>query len=333
MARLEDVDFLEFDNDNVLLSLAAGEIEDDFTLSQAATKIEEDFVRDFEATQRGGIDMDMTLSQTMGIYDFDFGDIDVGNFDISGVDQVNSNATETTSGRFSIVSDQEIENLVSGQVNVNTAKNTKWATAVFNDWRMERKKSGQSIPELISMDLAAMNYWLQKFVVEARKKNGEEYPPKSLYYIVCGLMRHCKENKLFYVNFFDEKYGTFAEFRSVLDARMKELLAKGLGTKTKKADYISEADEEMLWSSGVLGQKNATTLQYTVFFYACKIFGLRGKDEHRSLECSQFELGEDRKGKFIRFIGRNSKTYSGGLGHMKLTNKDIKHYTNEGNLI
>ena len=78
-------------------------------------------------------------------------------------------------------------------------------------------------------------------------------------------MRHCKDNKLFHVNFFDEKDGTFAQFRKVLDARMKYLLAKGLGTKQKKADAISEEDEEILWSSGVFGQSNSTTLQYTVF--------------------------------------------------------------------
>ena len=62
-------------------------------------------------------------------------------------------------------------------------------------------------------------------------------------------------------------------------------------------------------------------------FYSCKIFGLRGRDEHRNLECSQFELGQDSKGKFVRSIGRNTNTFSGGLAHLTISNKDIKHYT------
>ena len=189
-------------------------------------------------------------------------------------------------------------------------------------------KNGIIIPDLLSMDNKMMDSFLQRFVIEARKRNGDEYPPKSLYYLICGIMRHCKDNKLL-VNFFDEKDNSFAQLRKVLDARMKELLSKGLGTKPKKADVLSEEDEDILWSSGVFGQSCVQSLQYTVFFYSCKIFGLRGRDEHRNLECSQFELGQDSKGKFVRFMGRNTKTFSGGLAHLTISNKDIKHYTSD----
>jgi hypothetical protein len=50
------------------------------------------------------------------------------------------------------------------------------------------------------------------------------------------------------------------------------------------------------------------------------------------LECSQFEIGQDEQGQFIRFMGRSSKTYKGGLKHLQLTNKDLKHYCPEGKL-
>lgn len=67
-------------------------------------------------------------------------------------------------------------------------------------------------------------------------------------------------------HFLDQKDGRFAHFRRALDAKMKDLLSKGLGTKVRRADPVSEDDEEMLWANGVFGDTNSTTLQYNVFF-------------------------------------------------------------------
>ena len=83
----------------------------------------------------------------------------------------------------------------------------------------------------------------------------------------------------------------------------------------KQADPISREDEAKLWDTNVFGRDNAEQLQQTVFFYGSKLFGLRGCDEHHDLQCEQFEIGDDSKGKFIRFIGRSTKTYKGGLGY------------------
>lgn len=57
-----------------------------------------------------------------------------------------------------------------------------------------------------------------------------------------------------------------------------------------------------------------------MFFYCCNLFGLSGHDEHHSLECNQFLLGEDNRGKFIEFTGRSTKTFRGGLAHNELHN-------------
>lgn len=43
--------------------------------------------------------------------------------------------------------------------------------------------------EITLMSPEAMNFWLSRFVVEARKMNGSEYPPNTLYQICCGLGR------------------------------------------------------------------------------------------------------------------------------------------------
>lgn len=61
------------------------------------------------------------------------------------------------------------------------------------------------------------------------------------------------------------------------------------------------------WTQGIFGSHSSQALQYIVFFYNCKLFGLKAFDEHKNLECSQFEIGQDEQGKCIRFTGRSSK--------------------------
>lgn len=62
------------------------------------------------------------------------------------------------------------------------------------------------------------------------------------------------------------------------------ILSKGLKTKVEQVDPITQGDKELLCEREVLGNifKTAETLQYTVFFYMCLLFGLRGLDEHKS---------------------------------------------------
>jgi len=171
-----------------------------------------------------------------------------------------------------------------------------------------------------------MNFWLQRFIVEARRQVGAEYPPISLYLTACGLLRYLRSKGVNDKNFLDEKNINFVEFRQVLDAPIKTLFNKGLGYKVKQADPITRDDEAKLWDMNVFGKDNAEQLQQTIFFYASKLFGLRGCDEHHDLQSEQFEVGVDSNKKFIRFVGRATKTYKEGHGQMNGTNKDIKHY-------
>jgi hypothetical protein len=107
---------------------------------------------------------------------------------------------------------------------------------------------------------------------------------------------------------------------------MKELHQSGIGLVKRQAEPITPRKENQLWESNQLGEQSADSLLNTVFFYNCKLFGLRGLDEHRDLQCSQIVLGLDENGSFITFNGRSSKSMKGGLKHRKLTAKYIKHY-------
>ena len=60
--------------------------------------------------------------------------------------------------------------------------------------------------------LWTMEFWLSRFVVGARKQDGSGYPAKSLYYLVCGLLRLLQNKEIYSMNFLDEKDIRFANF-------------------------------------------------------------------------------------------------------------------------
>lgn len=243
------------------------------------------------------------------------------------VDCKDSASTSSDSRFGQPVSDDEIFKLIKDQENVNTKNNTKWAMNLFEKWRANRR---ENIPDFKLMTTEQMSFWLGRFVMEARKRDGTEYPPRSIYLILCGLLRYLKDNGVYDKNFLDENNGEFTDFRKLVDARMKSLIDKGFGCSLKQADPILPKDEETLWQKHVFGKESAEQLQHTVFFYACKVFGLRGYDEHHDLQCEQFTIGEDSAGRFIQFSGRATKTYKGGLGHLNVQSKNLRHHSSPG---
>ena len=232
--------------------------------------------------------------------------------------------------RFGNFSEENLEELLVSHEKKNTKANTKWAFNIFTKWRDEKLKGGNDVPELLNMTADEMNVFLQHFIAEIRNQRGEEYSHKTVYYAVCGILRYLKDNNVHDKQFLDTADLRFVKFRAVLDAKMKDLVSKGVGTDTKQADPILPDQEETLWLKGVFGGHSSEALQHTVFYYACKVFGLRGHDEHRQMEPSQFKVGQDAKGKYIQFIGRNNKTFDGGLNHLNFTTKNIRHYCPEG---
>lgn len=85
----------------------------------------------------------------------------------------------------------------------------------------------------------------------------------------------------------------FSNFRATLDAEMKCLHGKGLGTSSKQAEPITPDEESLLWTSGQLGTHSAKAFLNTVYFYNCKVLGLRSYDEHRNLSLKRSWMKKD----------------------------------------
>jgi hypothetical protein len=85
----------------------------------------------------------------------------------------------------------------------------KWAFEIFSAWQSLRMNKNPCLEEqgfevditkvqsldtnINNMNAESLNFWLVKFIEEVCKEDGQRYPARSLYSIVCGLERHLQE--------------------------------------------------------------------------------------------------------------------------------------------
>ncbi len=165
-----------------------------------------------------------------------------------------------------------------------------------------------------------------------RKKDGAEFPPNTLHHIVCGLMRHLRWNGHPKIVFFADH--DFADFKKSLDAEMKRLQYKGLGSKKCQAEPLSLDEEEILWEKGLLGDKDPHTLLDTMVFCNGLYFTLRSGREHRQLRLRpcQIELIEmEGERPYWKYTEDLFKNRPGGIKGRKIKPKVVIHHANSDN--
>ena len=124
-----------------------------------------------------------------------------------------------------------------------------------------------------------------RFVLEARTKNGTEYPANTLYHIIVGIMHHLRYNNV-HVDFFRDK--ELVELCSTLDAEMKRIQGSGISSQPRQAEIITEEEEELLWEKGVLGDSTPQSLLDTKVYCCGLFFALCIGNEHRRLHLAEF---------------------------------------------
>ena len=66
----------------------------------------------------------------------------------------------------------------------------KGVGCISADRRMEQSETAhQLLVNIEEMSKAKIQYWLVKFVAEVKRKDGNYYPPDTVYQICCGLGR------------------------------------------------------------------------------------------------------------------------------------------------
>ena len=92
------------------------------------------------------------------------------------------------------IDEEDSEDFKRGYVTPNTALDTQKCVKLFSDWASTRNAHfpGNPVPDniLSSTDKTQVCAWLCKFASEARMKDGEPYPPKTIHHYVMGIQRH-----------------------------------------------------------------------------------------------------------------------------------------------
>jgi len=214
---------------------------------------------------------------------------------------------------------------------LNTKRNMNWAVKSLQIWWEWCNSAVEDRDELCLEIVVAskctvelLNKWLPVYVIETRNKNGDPYPPKTLYSLLTGILRHMRTENLSYRNFL-EKTPSFVEFHRSLDNRFRKLRKEGVGADSKQTATITVEEENLLWSKGVLDSRTLKGLLRTVFFYNGKNFTLRGGQEHRNLQISQLSrlYHPDRH----IYTENSSKNRAGGLAQLRLEHKRIPIYS------
>ena len=238
-----------------------------------------------------------------------------------------------TSSRFAAPkTNEEVTEARQNAIPKKTRQDTDYCVRAWEAWRGNRNLQGSPVPTLEDMDSQNLSYWLIRFVLEVRRVNSEEYQPNTLYHIICGIMRYVRVNVRAHIDFF--KDSEFAAFRSTLDAEMKRLQSKGLGSTHRQAEPLTIEEEELLWEKKVLGDHSPEALLNTVFFMNGLYFALRSGDEHRNLRHSpcQIQVIENSGERpYLQYTEDISKNHPGGLKGRKVKPKVVLHHANTAN--
>ena len=143
------------------------------------------------------------------------------------------------SSRYAIpITDEEIKRAHEESVPKATRTDTAYYVRLWSDWAENRNKhSKEIVPPFDQLnDKSLLQCWLTRFVLKVRSKKGTEYTPNTLHHIVCGIMRHLRQNcSRPEIDIFKDP--EFANFHTSLDAEMKRLQTAGVGSvkKTSRA--------------------------------------------------------------------------------------------------
>ena len=100
----------------------------------------------------------------------------------------------------------------------------------------------------------------------------------------------------------------------VLEGKARKLRNAGKGKLPNKSRSLTREEEEALWESGQLGNSSPRSLMNTMWWLLPQHFGLRGCQEHYTMNVEDFTLNKDDNGnEFVTFAEIPTKTRQRGL--------------------
>ena len=174
---------------------------------------------------------------------------------------------------------------------------------------------------LASTDHVILGKWPSLFIAEVRKKDGTKYPPKTMYILLAGILRHMLLQNLACPNFLDMDDLSFAPFHIAFDNVLRDLRARGVSSESQQTEAFSKEEEECLWSSGTLGDDNSRSLLHAVFYLNGKNFLLTWRRRTEEFKISQLKRLNN-PNRYV-YTENSSKNRYGGVKQLHIKNKFV----------
>ena len=190
--------------------------------------------------------------------------------------------------------------------NSNTSKKTRHDVTLFVSYLQNTKNENRSI---LDIEPDCLDSYIAEFLSTIRQKDQSQYEPSSLRSIFASLERYLKTNKYSYSLFNECR---FEKAREALRSKQKELKQQGKGNRPNAARAITEEEQELLYTKGILGMHNAEALLNTVWWNVTRFFGMRAGAEQHKLQWGDVTLRTASNGiEFCEFNERQMKVRSG----------------------
>ena len=164
------------------------------------------------------------------------------------------------------------------------------------------------------------------FIFEVRKKQGKNFHQRAcITLLVACIQRYTNGNT---------SVDILAKVRVCLDAEMKKLQSLGCGFKARKAEPLTEEEEEILWQKGLLGRSTPQALVDNTLVMNGQHFALRSGKEHRQLRADHYKITAHERPSmhpYLKYVEDISKNRSGGLKGRKIQPKIVQHHNNRSN--
>ena len=227
--------------------------------------------------------------------------------------------------------DNIIEEMSSKKYATKSYRNMKWVLAMYCAWKWQHNRLGTFEPITVDLDDVTLVtkeelvFALSRFICETRKKDGSEFPPKTLKHIILIIQMYLNSKGHVY-EFLDDP--EFHKLAMCVDNKMKENAKMGLGCTVRKAEPLDSKQVQQLWKSGVLGDDDPKKMSKTLLFLLGVNLALRAGWEHKSLRrpgCDpQITLVDEGGDECLLYCeDLSTKTNQGGLKHQQIDGKSV----------
>ena len=211
---------------------------------------------------------------------------------------------------------------------------TLWFIRLWNEWTKERNsRTEEPIPldiTTVFTDCAATFAVPLCVGSENWKKDGTPYPLDSLYHLVCGITRFIRQNGKPEIDFFKE--AACAEFRATF--LMLNWKQAGNGSRKRKAEPLTQEEEELLWVKSILGiilHKHFWTVFSSSTIYVSLRTVVMSIIACGTMIHKYRLLKNPEKHACLVYTEDSSKNNQGGLKGHKRTSKQVVHHENTDN--